>query len=300
MRKLFIVAAFVAALATSAPALAADVTLFGTAQAEPGDVKLVSEFSDVSTANDAGGVSFANTGVTTFSSITTLGTDFNVTDDDCGGGSPRFQIQVGGKNVFVYLGPAPSFTGCSQNTWLSSGNLVGTSDACRVDTSQLAGGTQCTTWAAAVTLVGAQQVTGIQLVADGGWKQADKEQSVLVRNVRINGASFITPAAPPSGHLNPAKLCSAQRALIGDSAFRELWGRNANDANAFGKCVSAMAHLKQHGQDAILAAVRSCTADGLHGARLGACVSERDGLQATRADRADGGHGKAKEHKKRK
>jgi hypothetical protein len=230
----------------------------------------------------------------TFSGISSLSTQFNVTDDDCGGGSPRFQINVGGKNVFVYLGPSPSFTGCTPNTWLSSGNLVGTSDACRVDTSQLSPGTQCSTWAAAVALLGSQTVTGIQLTVDSGWLPAftDKEQTILVRNVTINGKTFITPQEPSKQ--NPAKLCAAQRSSLGASAFNELWGTNANDRNAFGKCVSTMAKAKKQGnsvavQAAITSAAEACKAEGMRGEQLGACVSARDGLKATKADPAKKG-----------
>ena len=70
----------------------------------------------MSSTNEASGASFTGTGVTTFSTLTTLSTEFDVTDDDCLGGSPRFQVRVqtpaGEKNVFVYLGPTPSSTGC--------------------------------------------------------------------------------------------------------------------------------------------------------------------------------------------
>ena len=57
---------------------------------------------------------------------------------------------------------------------------------------------------------------------DGGWSQADKEQTVRVRNVRLNDATFLTaPAGTPK--TNPAKLCKAQRAAMQkclDDAFR--------------------------------------------------------------------------------
>jgi hypothetical protein len=290
VRKLLIAVACVAAAFIAAPAaLAADFTLHGGAQAGIGDVKLVSDLSNAPTLDDSSWIDFAVPAGLTFSGITSLSTQFNVTDDSCGGGSPRFQINVGGKNVFVYLGPSPSFTGCTPNTWTSSGNLVGTSDACRVDTSQLAPGTQCTTWAAAVALLGSQAVTGIQLVVDSGWFFADKEQTVLVRNVTLNGKTYITPQTPSSQ--NPAKLCKAQRDSLGESAFNELWGTNGNDRNAFGKCVSAMAKAKKAGnlastQSAIMNTAQSCKAKGMRGERLGACVSANDGLDATKADRA--------------
>ena len=140
-----------------------------------------------------GGVDFDVSGLT-FADLETLATDFNVTDDQCGGGSPRFQINVETatgdiENIFVYLGPSPTFTGCAAG-WQSSGNLIGNNDACRWDTSQLAPGTQCTTYAAAVAAFGELEITGIQLVVDSGWNAVasvgDGEQTVLVDNVRIN------------------------------------------------------------------------------------------------------------------
>jgi hypothetical protein len=295
MRKLLVaVACAAASLAIAPAALAADFTLHGGAKAGIGNVKLVSDFSDKPAVNNSSWIDFDTPAGLTFSGITSLSTEFNVTESSCGGGSPRFQINVGGKNVFVYLGPSPTFTGCAANTWHQSGNLVGTLDPCRVDTSQLAPGTQCSTWAAAVALLGSQPVTGIQLVVDSGWFfAAEKEQTVLVRNVTINNRTYITPQTAPS-QPNPAKLCAAQRASLAASAFNELWGRNANDRNAWGKCVSAMAKAKRQGtiveaQNAIMSAVKACKAEGLRRARLGACVSARDGLAATPADPANRG-----------
>jgi hypothetical protein len=289
----------------SPSAFAADFTLHGGAEAVNGNVRLVSDVSDGTTANDASWIDFNLPSGLTFSGIAVLAAQFNVTDDDCGGGSPRFQINVGGKNVFVYLGPSSTFTGCAPNTWLLTGNLVGTSDPCRVDTSQYAGGTQCSTWSAAVTLLGSQTVTGVQLVVDSGWffvaprAQTDQEQTVLVRNVRINGKTFI--GAGGQAKPNPSRLCAAERVSMGPTAFNEAWGTNGNDRNAFGKCVSAMAKLQRSGtasaaHTSIVNAAKACKADGMRGEQLGACVSVRDGVTATTAD-PPGKGGKAKGRK---
>jgi hypothetical protein len=157
-----VVAASAAVIAPAA--LAATATPSGGATVSGGILTLVWNTGDGRSTNDASGASFADTGVTTFSSISTLSTEFDVTDDDCKGGSPRFQVRVqapsGEKNVFVYLGPAPSFTGCSTNVWIASGNLIGTTDG-RYDTSQVQAGTQSSTYAQALALVGSYQVTGI-------------------------------------------------------------------------------------------------------------------------------------------
>lgn len=301
MKRLLVLAVALAATATAAPAFGADgVTLSGTATAQGDAVRLVSDFSDTGAANDFGAIGLPVPSGATLSSLTALSAEFNVTDDNCGGGSPRFQLTIGGKNVFVYLGPAPSFNTCAANTWISTGNLVGTSDQCRVDTSQLIAGTQCTTWAAAVAALGSQPITAISLVVDGGWSQADKEQTVLVRNVRLNNTTFITPTAPGTTS-NPAKLCKAERTRMGTAAFNELWGTNANARNAYGKCVSTMAHARNAGltQQQILDAAAACSARGLRGAALGACVAARDGVAATRTEaqertKARGKKGKGK------
>ena len=43
---------------------------------------------------------------------------------------------------------------------------------------------------------------------------------------------------------NAARECKAERARLGAGPFREKYGRNANDRNAFGKCVSSLAKAK--------------------------------------------------------
>jgi hypothetical protein len=298
MKRLLVALTAVTAMAVAGPSYAADgFTLSGTATVHGNTVQFLSDFSDNSTANDFGAISFPVSSGATLATLTTLSSEFNVTNDNCGGGSPRFQITIGGKNVFVYLGPAPSFNTCPTG-WISSGNLVGTSDQCRVDTSQLIAGTQCTTWAAAVAALGAQPITAIQLVVDGGWSQPDKEQTVHVRNVTINGQTFPRgKPKPPAEKVNPAKLCKAERTRLGAAAFNELWGTNGNDKNAFGKCVSTMAHAKNAGQtqQQILAAIAACKAKGLSGAPLGACVAAKDRVAATKTEAQE----KAKTRKKK-
>ena len=250
MKRLMFIAAALAAAVITPAALAATATPFGGATVSGGILTLVSNTGDAGATNDASGATFTDTGVTTFASITTLSTEFNVTDDDCKAGSPRFQIRVltpsGEKNVFVYLGPSPSFTGCSPNTWIASGNLIGAADG-RFDTSQVQAGTQVSTYAQALALVGSYNVTGLSLVVDSGWAFEDKEQTINVRNVKVNGHTFfephVTPPSPPAG-LNPAKACAQLRTDMGLAAFRATFGTNVNGKNAFGKCVSTMAKQK--------------------------------------------------------
>jgi hypothetical protein len=241
-------AALAAAAVAAGTASAAGITssLFGGAVQESADVKLVSDYTDVGTANDYSGIAFTLPAGTTFSSLTTLSTEFNPTVGGCGGGSPRFSLKLAsGKNVFVYFGPSPNFTGCSLNSWQSTGNLIGNNDVGRYDTSQVQAGTQSNTYAGALALIGSQNVTEIDLVADAGWFFNPKSQTVLVRNVNINGQTFVTPPSGGGGGgagNNPAKQCRAERAAIGNDAFAHKYGTNHNHKNAFGKCVSAHSH----------------------------------------------------------
>jgi len=129
--------------------------------------------------------------------------------------------------------------------WIASGNLIGSADA-RFDTSQVQAGTQVSTYAGALALVGSYQVTGISLVVDSGWAFADKEQTVQARNVKVNASTFFEPSGPkpPTSGLNPAQACKKLRSDLGVEAFRMAYGTNGNKKNAFGKCVSKMARMK--------------------------------------------------------
>ena len=233
--------------ASVAAAAGVSASLFGGAVSETSDVKLTSDLTDVSTANDFSGIKLTVPAGTTFASLTRLGTDFNPTVGGCGGGSPRFSIELaGGKNVFVYLGPSPNFTGCTLNTWQSSGNLIGNNDTGRYDTSQVQAGTQSNTYAGALALIGSQQVTAIDLVVDAGWFFNPQTQTVLVRNVQVNDQTFFAPTQSGGKGTSPAQLCKAELKTLGTAAFRQKYGKNHNLKNAMGKCIAKLAHQKHH------------------------------------------------------
>ncbi len=134
---------------------------------------------------------------TTLNQLTNLATDYMFTASSCGGGSPRFQINVsapaGTKNIHVHLGPFPNYTLCAQNIWTSSGNLV--TAASVVDTQQLPGGNFYDIWGTAATpgtvlaKYGTYAVTGIQLVTDSSWFFG-ATQTVVVDNAMINATTF--------------------------------------------------------------------------------------------------------------
>jgi hypothetical protein len=181
-------AAVVVGMAASAsPVLAAGgFRLFGEAiRVHPGhDSRTAIQLR--STGTGFGGIDFTLPSGLTFAQVTNLGTDYDFTAASCGGGAPRFQINIQGKNAFVYIGPPPNYTGCPASVWASTGNLA--TPPSFVDTSQLAGGTFYDTFASADLKYGSDTVTGIQLVTDAGWMFGT--QTVLVDNVMINAKTY--------------------------------------------------------------------------------------------------------------
>jgi hypothetical protein len=64
----------------------------------------------------------------------------------------------------------------------------------------------------------------------------------LISTVVVTACAAVI--APTTGGLNPAQACKKLRMEMGVEAFRAAYGTNGNGANAFGKCVSAMARMK--------------------------------------------------------
>ena len=74
-------------------------------------------------------------------------------------------------------------------------------------------------------------------------------------------ALSVVPAAlagnsPPAS--SPAQQCDAQRTALGTSAFNQLYGTNASDQNAFGKCVAKLNRADEQNQ---ASAAQPCKAE---------------------------------------
>lgn len=173
---------------TGAALAAAGYTLFGDAElVSPGNASPTAAQIRSDASPGYGGVDFDIPSGLTVADLDNLATDYKLTEGTCGGGSPRFQLNVtngtDSGNIFVYLGTPPNYT-CVPGVWLSSGNLA--SPANLVDTSQLDGGTFYDPYAAAQVKYGAYEITGIQLVVDAGWAMTGGVQTAHVDNVQIN------------------------------------------------------------------------------------------------------------------
>jgi len=188
-------------------------TLFGDASivsgGNPGNAVQIR--SDSGSGDGFGGVRFDDANGTLFSSLSTLSTDYNVTDDDCGAGSPRVQIRIdvngsgvsdaGDGNLFAYIGPSPNFTDCATG-WQSTGNLIGNNDTGRWDSSQIPGGSNSGTYAQALTAAGAFNILSISIVDDSSFSAnatgGDGEMTTLLDNITINSTTYDFPPAPPA------------------------------------------------------------------------------------------------------
>jgi hypothetical protein len=193
----FVLASLALVQGTTAVA-ASGYTLFGDATlVNPGyNSNTAAQLRSTVAPPGYGGVDFDIPAGMTVSALRNLATDYKFTEASCGGGAPRFQINVttptGTKNIFVYIGPPPDYTGCLPSVWANTLNLV--APASLVDTAQLGGGPY-DPWAHVVATYGSYPVTGIQLVTDGSWF-FDATQTVLVDNVMINTTTYTFEPAP--------------------------------------------------------------------------------------------------------
>ena len=137
----------------------------------------------------------------------------------CQGGSPRFNVvTTNGTTSTTY------FLGCNNvsPTINADGSATYTFTAATI----AAGGNQVPVPSGTITSV--DVLIDVQGTAD-------------LSNITFNGTTEI----PVPQTANPAKQCRAQESSLGQAAFDQKWGTNHNKRNAFGKCVSAMAH-QQH------------------------------------------------------
>lgn len=104
-----------------------------------------------------------------------LAVDYYLAGRDCGGGSPRISLSVdtdgdgvSDGHAFGYVGPSPSFTGCSLNSWQHADLTDGAS---RWDLTQL-GGPFYNTWSQALAFFAEMPYANIvrgSLVDDSAW-----------------------------------------------------------------------------------------------------------------------------------
>ena len=129
----------------------------------------------------------------TFSQLSSLRTDYDLTQGMCGGGAPRYQIDLqpkGDKNpadgvsLYVYFG-TPPYGGCSSGPQ-TEGEVIGGS------TPQwfvFGGGFNSNipmTYSQVLATFGNYQLLDTQIADDGGWSQGGTQQ-VVVTNWEVNG-----------------------------------------------------------------------------------------------------------------
>ena len=220
---LVVVAAMAVTAGTAAAALA-PWTFVGAGATCP----VVSTFSNgvlhlekncATTTNASAGASITGLTGQTFSSASfTL-----ASASQCQGGSPRF-------NVVTTTGTASTtyFLGCNNVTPTTNGN-----------------GTVTYTFTPATIAAAGNQVpfpSGAISTVD---VLIDVQGSADLSNITVNGTAEVP--TPTTTSQNPARTCKAERDSIGRAAFKQKYGTNHNKSNAFGKCVSAMAHQHHHG-----------------------------------------------------
>ena len=81
---------------------------------------------------------------------------------------------------------------------------------------------------------------------------------LIVLALSIPAAAIADDTTPaPSTQDAAQAACRAQRTAIGDAAFKQLYGTNANKANAFGMCVSKASKSAQENDSAAVGACKT-------------------------------------------
>lgn len=221
------------ALSSGAASAASGYTLSGDASVvsggHPGQAVQLS-----SVGSGYGSIDYNVPAGLTLNDLNTLSTDFNATQGGCGGGSPRFSVEVttisGPKNLFVYMGTPPNYT-CSLNTWINTGNLL--MPANLVDATQL-GGAYYEPYSMVQANYGTDPVTGISIVVDSGWLFGT--ETVLIDNTMINDSlyTYDQPANP---------------AACKNGGWMNLTDENNRPFKNQGLCVAWVNHNNGVGQD---------------------------------------------------
>jgi hypothetical protein len=77
----------------------------------------------------------------------------------------------------------------------------------------------------------------------------------------VSSKAQASSAAEQAGTPNPAQTCRTQRTQMGTKLFDKTYGKNANDRNAFGKCVSKAAHAQAQNESNAATLCRSEQSD---------------------------------------
>lgn len=155
-------------------AFAASYSLFGDASIiSPGNASPHAVEADGTTTGS--GVNFDVPAGTTFADLDALSTDYQFVAGTCTAGSPRFQVAVEDPvsgdtgNIFVYIGPPPSYTPCPAPTYVNTGDLL--EGVNPIDTTQLDGGAFYDPYTTALAKYGSYNVVSVSLVVDPGYGQ---------------------------------------------------------------------------------------------------------------------------------
>lgn len=143
----------------------------------------------------------------TFSQLTNLSTDYTLTQGMCGGGSPRFQVDLlppGDKNIndaislYVYFNTATGlYGGCPTGGPQSQANVASNTSAAAwwaFGDPNVSSNTPLT-YTAAEAQYGSYQLLDAQIAADTGWAQTGGSsttgtEQVVANDWTVNGKSY--------------------------------------------------------------------------------------------------------------
>jgi hypothetical protein len=140
-----------------------------------------------------GGVFVNFPGGTPLSQLSSLSTNYTMTQGTCGGGAPRFEVDLSSGDFFLVNFGAQPFGGCSANTFSST-------DAVANGAWSFDNGNTYMTYAQVEAAYGTQALADVAIIDDGGWSQGSPSfaQQALIQNWNVNGTVFFAPPTTPT------------------------------------------------------------------------------------------------------
>lgn len=130
---------------------------------------------------------------TTLSQLTALSTAYTMTQGACGGGAPRFEVDLTSGDFFLVNFGTQPFGGCLANTFSST-------DAVANGAWSFDNGNSFMTYAQVEAAYGTDALADVAIIDDGGWSQGAPSyaQQALIQNWNVNGTVFFAPPTTPT------------------------------------------------------------------------------------------------------
>jgi hypothetical protein len=192
-KRIILASALAAILLVPSYAMADSITPFGSTT---GSGPFVLTSSGPLPSTTYSGVDVTLSTPIAFSSISSLSASFTDNTGGADGGSPRFELDASNNDFFlVYLGTPPNFSDSDPVAFTTA--FSGTNLNNGTNNSAIGNGNTFVTLASLEAAFGADMITDISLITDGGWA-TNGAQSLTLKGIDLNGEDLLAATPLPA------------------------------------------------------------------------------------------------------